>query len=298
MATATWTQVLAHTEAASFRVWGKKVSDSLQAMSGLVKTGDTGQIDWTTVAFPGTSTNGGYEIYYLNDSLHATAPLYFRIDYGTGVTTTRARIQLTVGTATNGAGTLSGTALTSTVTTSVSATMLATTGATSFLCVREGFIGFVGWTEGIADNISAMGFAIVRTCDTDGVPDVTGATVFTHSTSSSAAVAGYCQHLRFAATAAAYTRSNTALAIHIPHAELLTAVAGVPQAYLGWQHTPNMQPSHAFCGVLFTEVPFGTAFTATLVGSTSRTYVNVLGGNGAMTNAPAPATFGCAMIWE
>src|SRR3954454_8298219 len=94
------------TSDAVFRSWGSGVSAQLAAI-GLVRTADTGQIDWTTVAKPASGVFGGYEIWRFDDALQATAPVFIKVEYGISNTTT-LMLGLTVGTGTNGAGTLTG----------------------------------------------------------------------------------------------------------------------------------------------------------------------------------------------
>jgi len=71
MATDSWSSGNLHGSDADFRVWGKELSDKLQALGGspsaLVKTADTGQINWVTVTRPGARKDAGYEVYYLHD---------------------------------------------------------------------------------------------------------------------------------------------------------------------------------------------------------------------------------------
>lgn len=104
---------------AQFRAWGSEISSAINTV-GLTKTADTGQIDWTTVARPGTVEGehiGGYEMWQLNDGLTATAPVLIKIEYGnlcyrngsTGYLYRMPIIYVTTGTASNGAGTLSAT---------------------------------------------------------------------------------------------------------------------------------------------------------------------------------------------
>lgn len=93
---------------ANFRLWGKAISDALVAL-GLVKTSDTGQIDWATVLKPAAgSTSAGFEIWRLNDALQSSAPFFIKIEYGSGSAATTPSIWITIGTTTNGAGTLGG----------------------------------------------------------------------------------------------------------------------------------------------------------------------------------------------
>lgn len=96
-----------NTSTATFRAWGSAVSSALQTV-GLVKTTDTGQIDFTTVAVPGANTAAGYEIYRLSDSLQASKPVFMKVEYGSGPAGSYPAIWITFSNATNGAGTLTG----------------------------------------------------------------------------------------------------------------------------------------------------------------------------------------------
>lgn len=93
---------------ADFRSWGSGLSAQFAAV-GLVKTADTGQIDWSTVLKPSaTVQQRGYEIWRFNDALQATKPVFIRIDFGSGAGASLPGLWVTVGTGTNGAGTLTG----------------------------------------------------------------------------------------------------------------------------------------------------------------------------------------------
>jgi hypothetical protein len=89
---------------ATFRTWGSGLAAQLAAI-GLVKTADTGQINWATVTRP-VSALAGYEIWRFNDTLQATKPVFVRVDYG--ALGDRPWLEVRVGTNTNGAGTLTG----------------------------------------------------------------------------------------------------------------------------------------------------------------------------------------------
>ena len=104
----TWMSTFSNADVTLFKAWAQSLSTALQAV-GLVKTSDTGQIDWATVTVPvGVNTSRGFEIYRLNDSLQSTYPIFFRFDFGTGNVVGAAGLRIQVGTGTNGAGVLSG----------------------------------------------------------------------------------------------------------------------------------------------------------------------------------------------
>jgi hypothetical protein len=94
---------------AHFQAWGSSMSTGIQN-AGFALTADTGQINWGTVTAPGAAnTKQGYEIYKFADTLQATAPLFFRIDYGSGAATNNPAYWLTVGTGSDGAGNIANT---------------------------------------------------------------------------------------------------------------------------------------------------------------------------------------------
>lgn len=110
MATDTRFVVQNITDTTTFRAWGA-ATNAIFAACGMVQTADTGQINWTTVAWVNTgNTNYGYEVWRLNDSLQSTKPWFLRVDYSSAAAQpTVPTFNLSAGTATNGAGTLSGT---------------------------------------------------------------------------------------------------------------------------------------------------------------------------------------------
>lgn len=114
MTTSTFSGYGAHFDDASFRVNGLGVSTALAAI-GMVKTADTGQINWATVTRPvAINTQAGYEIWRFNDTLQATAPLFLRIDYGVSGNVAWISHWITVGKGSNGSGTITSPLLAST----------------------------------------------------------------------------------------------------------------------------------------------------------------------------------------
>lgn len=99
-----------NTNATTFRAWGSAISAALAAL-GFVQTADTGQINWATVAAPTASGQVmGYEVWRFADSLQSTAPIFFKIQYGSnGGAASQPQMTFTVGTGSNGSGTITGT---------------------------------------------------------------------------------------------------------------------------------------------------------------------------------------------
>lgn len=64
------------------------VRGAIAAVGGLVRTGNTGQIDPTTVLFPARGAMAGYDVFRFDDALQATTPVFIRIGYQRGMTFT------------------------------------------------------------------------------------------------------------------------------------------------------------------------------------------------------------------
>lgn len=272
-----------------FREWGSELSAKF-ALAGLVQTADTGQINWTTVVRAGTNADAGYEIWRMNDAAQATAPVFFRIDYGTGTTLTSPRIQLTVGTSTSGAGVIGGIASVAWSLGNYGTGANTDTARQSYLCVVSGFFG-LSWKTGAAQESI---FFFCRTVDADGAATVTGALAWWGGTATNASVS---QSFRYAATAQAFASRTGPLNYQIcllPQTPAGSLVDADNQAYLWWTITPQVSPLVGACGVFATEVSAGSTFAATLVGVTSRTYIGLT-----TLRSPEPSnTLKPAMLWE
>lgn len=155
----------------SFRNW---IQDCVTMFGsiGLTKAADTGMLDETTVTWPGViSTMAGYQIWYLDDSLHATYPLYIRFGWGQGASGTRMIFNYQIGYATNGTGSLTG------WTSAVSSFQIGSAGASSTANATgincgsggEGYVWFIngrfGWNSG---SQTTPFFCLQREHDSNG----------------------------------------------------------------------------------------------------------------------------------
>lgn len=108
MTTSTFASVFTNNSDTNFRAWGSGLSNALAAV-GLVKTADTGQINWSTVTAPGAiNTQQGYEVWRFNDGLQSTAPIFVRIGYGAYSPVATPGLWITLGKGSDGAGTITG----------------------------------------------------------------------------------------------------------------------------------------------------------------------------------------------
>ena len=299
MTTQSWSTRVRHDSDATWQEW----RDELITKLGLLVAAGVLAADETNItpaagARAGVNTEAGYAVYHLSDSLHATAPVYFRFGLGTGQTTTTPRIQITVGTSTNGSGVLGGTALSAITSIHGNAAQITDTARQSYMCCVAGFFG-LDWKTGSGANAGMFFFC--RTCDNDGAITATGGLArwgIGNSTQLS-----NCQAYRYAATAAAYTASgnNTVLAALAicPQSPAGSQVGSDIQVFLGWTITPRVAPLFGVCGVFSSELVPGGTFSATLVGTTARTFLTTATTGGPFSpNTAAPGYLTTAILWE
>ena len=105
MTTTSYNSACLHDTDAAFRTWGSAISSALTTI-GLTNTSDTGQINWTTVTRPTANTMAGYEIWRFNDTLQSTRPIFIKLEYGTGSNVLYPHMVASIGTGSDGAGTL------------------------------------------------------------------------------------------------------------------------------------------------------------------------------------------------
>ncbi len=298
MTTATWSSRVRHDDNPTYQEWRDEFITKLATLVAAGKlAADETSITPGAGARPGASTEGGYAVYHLADSLHGTAPIYIRFGFGTNSTTTAPRIQVTVGTSTNGAGVLGGTALATIASIGGNATQVTDTVRSSYMCAVAGFFG-LSWKQAAGNSESS--FFLARTVDSAGAITVTGAiAVWGAATSANVTKT---QAFRYPSTAIAYTARtalpDTALGFS-PQIPSATLVGSNIQAFVAWTITPQMAPVLGICGVLDAEVANATTFSATMVGSTSHTYIGLTLNAGPFgTGAATGGQPKFAMLWE
>jgi hypothetical protein len=91
--------------------------DALITSGGWTYSGDSGQADLTTLVAQSNSNtfqSAGYKIYAMGDAIQATKPVYMKVEYGRQTyngNTAGPALAITIGTGTNGSGTITGTLL-------------------------------------------------------------------------------------------------------------------------------------------------------------------------------------------
>jgi len=295
MTTSSWASVIDHTTDAGFRAWGggaTEMNGQLAAV-GLIQTADTGQINWTTVTRPATNTIAGYEIWRFADST-----LFLKIAYGTGPTATTPQMWITVGTGSNGSGTLTGATSTQAIFTSGSSPISTATVYTSRICRIADAMSLI-WKEAMT-SIGSIGgmFCVGKTVDGTGAATTTGFGVLRNAMSGSASSSSL-QSVRTAATAVTFV--DYASPVIIPGGVSSSTVpGGNSQAYALWLNVPDVQPFNWANVIINAEAARDTTFVVAMTGTTTHTYVSTGQiGNQGFNNANLPAaTYGHGVIYE
>jgi hypothetical protein len=149
---------------AEFRTDTLAIHNALKAAGGLVQTADTGQTDFTA----NTRAAGGYTVYRFNDPDQASYPLYLRIDW-TPAATSRPGFSFTLGTGSNGAGTITG-VMRSSYQISGGGAGLAAGLCDNYISIGDGYLYVVlGIIAGSPGNQVSCMLSIERPTDESGV---------------------------------------------------------------------------------------------------------------------------------
>lgn len=307
MTTATYSTAWKHTASADFQAWGSALSAAMQSC-GLSQTTDTGQINWSTVAIPTVIlTSGGYEIYKFTDALQATAPIFIKIEYGSGETLITPMIWITVGTGTNGAGALTGVTTTRTSTSmlvnSNTALISNTLPYATYICFDGSYLGVLHKYNSIASG-SVSGtfpgaFFMVgrKTNPATGAYVAGGITcvTFPASPSSTNICTPLVQSLN-TATATLYSIATGTWAM-IPFSLTATAISGTSNYQIfPCYGVDNTAIPLIWCAYgLVAETTVGSTVSATLQGSTPMAYL--MTGN-ASTAGGIPTTVAYAILMK
>ena len=269
-----------HTSTAGFRAWGLELHNQLASV-GLTNTADTGQVNWATVTVPGINTAGGYEIWRFNDTLQGTTPIFLKIEFGTGGTSTYPAVWITVGNGSNGSGTLTGLTSSRCACGYYQAPLSTTTLYYSRVVYNPtlGFFGFA-WKLGLSMASGAPYNAafVFRSCDTTGAATSACVNLLTNdNTATATGKYGVMQCLSYVNTAIyppviatqgqwwathAYSQNPTQTGDNI---------AVDPVYYL----SPSLGITQCLARSLVSEIPLHLMANVALVGSTPHNYVSI-----------------------
>ena len=299
MTTQTYTDVIDHTSNAGFQAWANTMHLALLA-AGLVDTGDTGQADLTTAARPSTSSYV-YKTYRFDDTMQVARPIILKMEYGTGTSTNNPGLRVSIGEATNGAGTLSGATLVSNLTWNCINTAPASTVTqyTTRICVTDGYLGIAFGLGSMSGPGGINGFLMIgRSVDSAGAPSSDGTFIIARASTTTGALA--LRVLQYAIGSAVTMAGGSSCLI--AGGMTTSLVAGAAQVFKHYINLPRVRPVPWVLNVLSSEFGNNTQFEAIPVGALQRNYVS-LGTEGFVFSANAvalPSANGqsLAMVWE
>jgi hypothetical protein len=163
MATLFQSQPFDITVLANFQGWTGFIRTLFLTTGGWTQSSDTGQTNPTTVG----SVPGGliYEIYKASDTLAATTPIFVKIEYGQS--NGRAAIGVTIGTGSNGTGTITGGGTRFVSSATNSAGTGSTTGYDCIGSADSGSVRFLMWRNNPSNAVPVF-LAIEREKDNTG----------------------------------------------------------------------------------------------------------------------------------
>lgn len=286
------------TDARLREAWGG-ISEMLTAL-GLVKTADTGQADMTTITGPiSISTFPAYEIRTWTDSV---GTLFMKWEYGVATATNRPQYRITIGTGSNGAGTITGV-----IFNQLLFGDSATAGATyvqsiHYACRKDTMIS-IAFTHQLKAAFPTMIFMFDRKRDfVTGVPNADGA----FALYSNSGWSGSCFNLAppYAATVVSknswtfapgvYNTTNSGMALEAITMDIFPIFGSYPDAVI--------QPVGVMTWTGESSATIGTVFSVDVYGQT-RTYMAIASGTAGKNPGYNNAVTGnvsnvIAMIWE
>jgi hypothetical protein len=292
MTTATTTVIMSNSSNANFRAWGSWMSSTLTTL-GFPKTADTGQVDWTTVTAPGAgSTSSGYEIRTFNDSLQSTSAVYFKLEWGSGTNASTPQMWITVGSGSDGAGTITGSATVARATITNGAfvaTSSLTTPSYAFADSAGTGFAFAMWPSGDTSSNAGWVFGLERWRDSSGSALSAGVTCYQSCSGNSAGTAAFQRTICYLGGATQASGATTMLVL-VPNtsytnAAFFTASQGTtlyPQPVWSAWHQRLYGPSQLFLALGQSDVSSGSTFSVNHYG-TSRTFLSL---------GPGHATYG------
>jgi hypothetical protein len=309
--TLTTTTVLNHTTTAGFNAWVVEVIASIFGSGvGLTQTSDTGQTTNGGSSVPGVGLAGGYVIGRFNDTAQSTSPIFFKLEFGTSTTSAVPQMWITVGTGSNGSGTITGT---TTARSSVNGTGAVISTVTSYASryIYNPTLGYFGlfFKQGSTGTgaCNSGGIVLSRSNNSSGTVTTDAYFLITNSTSSSgvAASPGVMQCYSYLTSALISLPTNNGFGA-FPFGLTTTTVSGQIQLAPLFYAAPIVAASAYIGGVLTGELPVGNTITLALVGSTPVTVLGV--GAGAFGGASVGsgvgygltpgANFSYASLWQ
>lgn len=104
----TFVAIAQNSDDSEFQDWTQKMHNSILAV-GIPDVSASGAItDFGSLTRPAANGVAGYKIYSFDDALQATAPVFFKLEYGVGASNNRCGMYYTVGVTHDGSGSVTG----------------------------------------------------------------------------------------------------------------------------------------------------------------------------------------------
>lgn len=272
MTTRNFASVVDHTSNAGFQAWATELYNELIA-AGLTPTTDTGQLAVPVVAArPGVSAVAGYWTFRFNDTHQGASPVVIKIEPGTSGGAAIPGLYVTIGTGSNGSGTINGTVWFPRVMCGMTSAFHSTVVPYStFICVTDGFFGLAWKSLGTGTSMGCGYIQIERTPDVNGDPTAAGVHAVYQNAGSTALAKSFD-----AGTGTTVTSTvGTWCLIHYG----LTATPTGAGNFQLFQHV-GVQGGEVIIlngrvTCLYSEVPFGTTVSFAAIGTTPHTYINI-----------------------
>lgn len=239
----------------------------LRTTSGWTKTTCTGEADPTTIAHPTVAnTKQGFRVYAMADSLQATAPIYMRVDWGSGGAAATFAMWVTLGTGVNtGTGAITGVAFGPIQfggnTNSTGAVKSYGSGSTNRFCIAL-------FTT--TSNVGWMCFGVERTKNSNGVDTSDGLLILGQSTTGGGGVADFSQYANFVSLGS-QPAQETAWTYVLSHVNPSTFSSNVGVSLVIQFAGAAVQPGMNFIVTRSSDFAAGATVTVTVYGA-SRTY--------------------------
>src|SRR5262252_6500665 len=161
---------------AMFKQWGQAISTAFSTF-GWTQSSDTGQVSWGSISSVPAANAYVYEVWTPNDGL---TNFYLKVEYGNGQGQTNLpTVRLSIATATNGSGTLTGLVMGPLYTNNI-ATYTTTGTTTSYECDFSGAAGrFAALMWRNAPNGAPQFFGVERSVNSSGTYTSSHVTVVT-----------------------------------------------------------------------------------------------------------------------
>jgi len=298
------TSVVDHTTDAAYHTWVAEAISAIFTSIGLTQTADTGQTTNGGTTRPAINTAGGYVTGRFNDTAQSTSPVFFKLEFGTGASVNNPQMWITVGTGTNGSGTITGTTTVRAAVCTGGALVSTVTSYPSRFVWNPtyGFFGFV-WKSGSPGTQTTQGgFFLCRSTNSSGAVTTDAVILITNSNTAtgSSSDPAYMQVYSYltAGLVTLPTQNNWGF---WPLGLTTTVVSGQISLVPIFVVYPTLA-FHACMGIgLLGETPIGNTTSLAMVGSTALTFLSVGSPFGATSTEGinlSPATHTIMMLWQ